>query len=100
CAAMAAQKHSIKTIPPQDWGGMGGVDDLMANRNQSEQDKKGTGIFKLRNIGSGTPCPERESLWLVFYFNFATVECISAYLTTPGTTPPVNLPVIYSPTPA
>jgi len=30
CNAMALQKHSIKINPPQDWGGMGGVDNFMA----------------------------------------------------------------------
>ena len=45
CAAIAAQKHSIKTNPPQDWGGMGGVDNLMANRNQSDKDTRGTGML-------------------------------------------------------
>jgi len=32
CVALATQKHSIKINPPQDWGGLGGVDNLMANR--------------------------------------------------------------------
>jgi len=62
CAAMAAQKHSIKTNPPQDWGGMGGVDNLMANRNQSDQDTKGTGIYKLKPIGNKSPCPGYHDL--------------------------------------
>ena len=34
CGAKATQKHSIKINPPQDWGGMGGVDNLMANRSE------------------------------------------------------------------
>ncbi len=41
CAAVAAQKLSIKTNPPQDWGGLGGVENLIANRNQSDQDTRG-----------------------------------------------------------
>jgi len=43
CNAMALQQHSIKINPPQDWDGMGGVDNLMANRNQSDQDTRDTG---------------------------------------------------------
>ncbi len=43
CNAKALQKHSIKINPPQDWGGLGGVENFMANRNQSDQDRRGTG---------------------------------------------------------
>ena len=32
CNAKALQKHLIKINPPQDWGGMGGVDNFMAHR--------------------------------------------------------------------
>ena len=32
CTAKAVQKHSIKINPPQDWGGLGGVENLKKNR--------------------------------------------------------------------
>ena len=45
CNAMALQKHSIKINPPQDWGGMGGVDNFMAYRIRLDQDTRGTRII-------------------------------------------------------
>ena len=49
CAAMAAQKHSIKINPPQDWGGMGGVDNFMANSIRVDRDTRG-GSHSLRSL--------------------------------------------------